>query len=163
MPSSRLSAEEIGNCINFGVALVMADVAMDYETCHNEPVTSSLFELMGADKSKEPSVISRIDESSLDELLYSWGVPLPVPVCVPAGETDLTNVRRATLVERGGAKLAWDYCRQVVGNSTQGTAAVATAPQQDTSTLGQLTAHQQLIDAQAQAMLMMQQAQHLMQ
>ncbi|MFB0995345.1 MAG: tRNA (adenosine(37)-N6)-dimethylallyltransferase MiaA, partial [Porticoccaceae bacterium] len=57
-----LSQEQVNGCVNFGVALVMAEVATDYHTIDIEMPASSLLQVLGAAKEIERIVISRIPE-----------------------------------------------------------------------------------------------------
>ena len=108
-----LTQEQIGNCVNFGVALVMAEVATNYQSIPLELASSSLLQVLGAACETECVVISRISEMLILEGLSEWWIPLLAQSQWAEGVEP--EFRRASLVERARAKLAWEYCCQVSG------------------------------------------------
>ena len=155
-----LSEEQKATCVNLGCALVIAEVAQNYESIEVELVASSLLDALGAERGTECVVVSRVSESAFDEMLSQWWVPTFPPGMIHEGEEPAYRI--ATLVEKARAKLAWEYCCQVVGVNRPPT---TEAPQvvTDTSLYAQVAGQQQLLEAQTATMPLMQQAQAMMQ
>ena len=102
----QLTDHQRENIVNFGCAIVVAELSANYDACAQEPVAASLFELLGADRTTPVEVIAQISEGAFELTLDLWTIPDPGGFSYDAQGT---QVRNATMVERGRAKLAWDF------------------------------------------------------